>query len=81
LLLFSNSHFERSTQTFPVSSSPGYDPATSAAESGAASRRVSREKRPLADVFARTSRAAAEAGLTDAEIDTELAVYKAERRT
>jgi hypothetical protein len=35
---------------------------------------------PLADVFARTSQAAAAAGLTDSEIDAELAAYKAERR-
>jgi hypothetical protein len=35
---------------------------------------------PLADVFARTSRAAAASGLTDSEIEAELAAYKAERR-
>ena len=38
-------------------------------------------KVPLADVFERTSHAAAEAGLTDTEIDAELAAYKAESRT
>jgi hypothetical protein len=35
---------------------------------------------PLAAVLDRTARAAQEGGLTDAEIDAELAVYNAERR-
>ena len=37
-------------------------------------------KDPLAAVFERTSQAAAKAGLTDSDIDAELAAYKAEHR-
>ncbi len=35
----------------------------------------------LADVFARTAQAAAASGLTDSDIDAELAAYNNERRT
>ena len=35
---------------------------------------------PLAAVLAATRRAAREAGLTDAEIDAEIAAYRTERR-
>jgi len=35
---------------------------------------------PLAEILVRTSTAAQAAGLTDAEIDAELAAYNAERR-